>query len=603
MTLNLVDIVDQIHPAASGIGVIVTDQIWVVFDRELDESSLSNGNFFIAGPDFDTWSGPDLEIYLDAPSLGSEEEILQSPGYHGLLKGTITFERLSLDDDTVISGIDVVGSGLLYRTKAIFTPTERLAPDTEYTVYLSGDEDDTDELSTGVFSRTVFDTVSDPGNTSTGEVVFSGGYLGLLSSDVYHVTISTTGDLSTARFTFYRESDPSYIVGPLRVAARGVPLSDGVTATFTDGIYYSGDEWTVIVKEPNIFLGNFTWPFKTGSGSIAEIPDTMSTSVIATTVGGTAVPASTVTEFLVTNTRPKDMDTSLPLQAYNDIYPLTVTFNLPVDPSTIVVGSTLDVSIEPSAGLSTETTYPGEVAYGTPSITFTTSSNTLTIYVPSGVLATNNLVSVTLGADIASTTGLTLGTDYDFYFTTTYDPLYCSVRRLRLNAGQYLTDVPDDALNLALHMASLESDQRTWNKANLEDNFYHFVRSEWTCCRAAEIILSNTIGGPGRPKSKKLGDLEVEWDTSPQNIKIPLDRIQQCLDKWEKELAAGGRQVQKPAYGVKGELDIDRPAIGRSWLHTRDWLNTQTPAANMRIRPSISRRWRQVYGHRGWWER
>ena len=88
-----------------------------------------------------------------------------------------------------------------------------------------------------------------------------------------------------------------------------------------------------------------------------------------------------------------------------------------------------------------------------------------------------------------------------------------------------------------------------------------------------------------------------------RNVQIPLERMQQCLDKWDKELLAGGRQVQKPGYAVKGSLDIDRPSIGRSWLHTRDWLNTQTPAANMRVSPSISRRWRTVYGHRGWWER
>lgn len=603
MATNLIDIVKEIHPAASGVGIITADQIWVTFDRELDEPSLSNGNLFVAGPDFDTWSGPDLQLFLDAPSLGTEDEILQSPGYHGLVKGTFSFERLDLHSDTIVHTLDIVGSGTFYRTKAIFTPSEKLAVDTEYTVYLSGDEDTSDSLKTGILSRTVFDTDPDDQNTSTGLVTFSGSYLGLIATDTYHIDITTSGDLSTSRFTFYRSSDPSYIVGPLKVAQHGVSLSDGVTVSFSDGNYAQGDSWSVVVREPDAFFGNITWPFKTGSGSIENIPALLSTSVIASNPAGIHVDPAIPEAFRVVNTRPRDMDTSLPLQPLNNAYPVTITFNSPVDITTVIPGTTLDVVIEPSVGLSTDTQYPGEDAYGESPITVSVSQNVLTVWVASGILAQNNLIALTLDKDIADINGLKLEEDYDFYFTTRYDPLYCSLRRLRLNAGQYMTTIPDDALNLAIHMASLEADQRTWNKANLEDNFYHFVRSEWTCCRAAQIVLSNTVGGPGRPKSKKLGDLEVEFDTTTQNVMVPLERIQQCLDKWDRELMAGGREVQKPMYGVKGELDIDRPSIGRSWLHTRDWMNTQTPAANMRVRPSISRRWRSVYGHRGWFER
>jgi hypothetical protein len=598
-----VDIVEAIHPAASGIGVIVTDQIWVTFDREIDEISLSNGNIFVAGPDYDTWSGPDMQLWGDPPSSGAEADILESPALHGLLQASLSFQRLDVSTDALISGIDTVGSGLLYKTRVILTPNERLVPDTEYTVYLSGDEDSTDDTKTGILSRTVFDPVVGVGNTGNGSVTFIGPYIGLASSDTYHVTITTGGDNLSAWFSFYRDSDPTLIFGPFKARPAGVLLSDGVRAVFANGLYQSGDTWSVLVKEPDIFIGSISWPFKTGSGSIEIIPETLSTSVIATTTAGTAILASALSNFDVVRTSPLNLDTSLKPPLPTSTYPITVTFNQDIDAATVIPSGSVIVTIEPSAGISTDVTYPGEGAYGNLPFGCSVNKNILTITVASGIVSTNSLVDVLLTADLASSTGISLSDDYEFYFTTTYEPLYCSIRRLRLTAGQYMINIPDDALNLALHMASLEADERTWNKENVGDSFYHFVRSEWTCCRAAQIILANTIGGPGRPKAKKLGDLSVEYDTTYQNVQVPLDRIQQCLDKWEKELLAGGRQIQKPGYAVKGEYDIDRPTIGRSWLHTRDWLNTQTPAANMRVRPSISRRWRSVYGHRGWWER
>jgi hypothetical protein len=268
-----------------------------------------------------------------------------------------------------------------------------------------------------------------------------------------------------------------------------------------------------------------------------------------------------------------------------------------------VSGLTVVASIEPTTGKSTDTQYPGEVAQDHLDYSLSVSGKQLIITINSGEIHQNNLVDIVLDASLANTAGVLLGENYEFSFTTSYTPLYCSVRRVRLMAGQYLAGIPDDTLNLAIHLASLEADERTWNKSNIEPGFYNFVRSEWSCCRAAQYLLSNVVGGPGRPKMKKLGDLTVEYDTTVKNVQVPLDRIQACLDKWDRELTAGGKMIQNPSYSVKGEWDIDRPNIGRQWLHVRDWLNTQTPAANMRVRPLISRRWRGVYGNRGWWER
>ena len=597
---NLIDIVSKIHPAASGIGIILSDKIWVIFDREIDEDSFSNGNLFVAGPDFDTWSGPDLQIFQDRPSIGTESEILQSPGYHGMVQGTFAFERLDLSSDSIVTTLDTVGSGLLYRTKAVFTPREKLAIDTEYTVYLSGDEDTTDDISSGVLSRTVFDSVAASGIVSVGEVGFVGSYFGAAPTDTYNLSIAISGDISTAKFSFYRTSDPFTVFGPFKTRLSGVPLSDGVVATFTDGSYVAGDTWTVAVKSPETFSGNINWPFKTGSGSIEVIPEDISTSVIATTIAGTSVTTVSPT-FNIVSTRPTDFATNQTIPA-ND-YPIYINFDSPIDSSSVIAGVTIDAFSEPVTGIGSDGVYPSGGAKGALDYSLLVSGNQLQVILGSGQLTGNNLVTISLDAALSNTSGVYLGETYDFSFSTAYTPLYCSARRLRLAAGQYMTGIPDDTLYLAIHLASMEADERTWNKTDMEPDFYNFVRSEWTCCRATQTILSNTIGGPGRPKRKQLGDLAVEYDTTKETVSIPLNRVQVCLDKWEKELQAGGRAIQKPLYSVKGEWDVDRPQIGRQWLHTRDWLNTQTPAANMRVRPLISRRVKNVYGHRGWWER
>ena len=82
------------------------------------------------------------------------------------------------------------------------------------------------------------------------------------------------------------------------------------------------------------------------------------------------------------------------------------------------------------------------------------------------------------------------------------------------------------------------------------------------------------------------------------------------MAKWEGALIAGGLQVQSPQGVIKGDLDIDRPPVGRGWLHERGCPST--PMANQRTRPvnalgQVSRRYRGVYRNafirRGWWEK
>jgi len=574
----LSSVIDLVHPTASGIGVILSDTIWVLFDREIDEGTVTAGNFFITGPDFDVWSGPDYGVHIDYESIGSEEEVLQSPGYTGIVQGTITYERISLtDDDTTVSGTDCAAAGTLYRTKATFTPTERLAADTEYTVYLSGDEDLTDSLDTGVSLRTVYDLSAVAGNASTNEPEITGSYTGSIN-DVFNIEITTTGNVGTARFVYWKDSDPAEVVGPLKTRRGGTLLSDGVSIVFPEGVYSDADVWTCIVHPATTYSGNLTWTFRTGSGSIATVPTTAATTVLGDAVPSTS--SSSSTTFEVDSTDPADEDSHQTIPAGE--FTIQAIFSDDIDSTTVSSGVSVIVTVEPVNG--DPSVFEATTAISRPTV----SGNTLNIVVASGEMVDNALVTITLDSAIASTGGETLSSDYEFWFTTTYSPYYCTLRKLRLDVGAFIGAVPDDTINLAIFEASLEADAFTW-ATEINTNYFNFVRGRYTCCKAAEILLLNATGGATNLKSKRLGDLAVEYD--PKGANDALNRALACLEKFEMAVQAGGYAVQTPAMVVKGELDPDRPPTGRGWSSGRASL----PAANTRYKEAGSRRYTNTY--------
>lgn len=581
---SITDIVTSIYPAVSGLGVPTAATISVLFDRAMDEGILSSGGaFFVTGRDYDTFIGPDLQNLFGAESSGEESSILNSPAFKGIVQGEISFKRIDLVDDNLeVETKDTAGSGLLYRTKAIFTPSERLRENTEYSVFLSGDDDLTDDFISGISERTIYDSASGL-NTGNGDITLEGVYSGTFT-DTYNLEITTAGAAGISKFTFYKNSDPFTTYGPYRTKKSGVSLGSGILAKFDDGTYEIGDTFTFLVKERTGLSGNMYWTFKTGSGAIVEIPTTVSTSITGDPV--TSSSASTALEVSSTVPANEASHQTLP---ESGAYDIVVNFNNDINESTVLNGLNLTVFAESVTGETSVT------ASGLIEVTTAVDGPELTITVPQDMLFRNNLVTVTLGTGILDTDGNSLSEDYEFWFTTEYYPYYCTLRRIRVMIGAYIADLKNDTINIAIHLASKEADSLTWNKMNSTDEYYQFVRSQWVCCRAALILLMNAAAGGGRLKSKRLGDLEVSYDTSGnRGYDKPMEKAEECLLKWEGALLAGGRQVQTPSMVVKGELDPDRPAVGRDWL--RD--GHPVPAANARIRLTGYRRYRK-----GWWDR
>lgn len=82
-------VLTTIYPADASVGVILSDVIYVIFDQEVDRSTVE---LIVEGPDTDMWSGPDLGRW-DDPSTTADDDLLANPGYSGIVPGTLTFAK------------------------------------------------------------------------------------------------------------------------------------------------------------------------------------------------------------------------------------------------------------------------------------------------------------------------------------------------------------------------------------------------------------------------------------------------------------------------------------------------------------------------------
>lgn len=228
---------------------------------------------------------------------------------------------------------------------------------------------------------------------------------------------------------------------------------------------------------------------------------------------------------------------------------------------------------------------------GTPTIakaSFSIVGDGIATAYPIHGLQENTLVEVFLSSEISSLAGAPLANDFSLLFTTTYNPLYSSVRKVRLDAGGSLTAIDDDTINLAILEASLEADVLTFRKQIINNNVYLHARRQYVTCLAAYGLIENALANSS-VKAKELADFKVTYDNNSANGL--LDKLAKCIAKWEAQVQSGGgaRAIRNPRGVVKGDLDPDRPPVGRGWYKVSPG---ETPIGNEKYRVPGSRRWR-----------
>lgn len=317
--------IDAISPSDDSTGVVLTSAIEILFDREIDESSVEFGGLLIQGPDTDTFIYPGYST--TAINQGEEEDLLSSPGYPGLVQGTFQFVRYSPTLNTPVNTLDTTGDGTLYRTRVIFTPAQPLAPATDYILHLIGDEDLDDEISMGIKPRTVFDVLADGGNSGSSNVTVSGSYTGELVTDTYNIRITKAGVCGIAEYEWWRDSAVLDLEGPILTSLNFLPLDRGVNVKFGSGSFSVGDTFTVVVKTQEALTGTVTASFTTGGGSITAAPTSAATSPL-----GDPVTTSPTNPFYVVGVTPSDGASNLKPDKYRTV---VVEFSEDIDEATV----------------------------------------------------------------------------------------------------------------------------------------------------------------------------------------------------------------------------------------------------------------------------
>ena len=207
----------------------------------------------------------------------------------------------------------------------------------------------------------------------------------------------------------------------------------------------------------------------------------------------------------------------------------------------------------------------------------------------------NNLIEVTLTSGVAGLNGRSLDSEHSFFFTTELAPVYSDPRKVRLDAGGFIGSISDYSIWMAILETSLEVDAITFTPQIANLKLFQHARREYTTCKAASLLAMNVMGTGGILQSKRLADFQVDYDTSA--VQDMLDEWRNKCRKWQPQIEAGGglRHSRMPRGVIKGELDPDRPKIGRGWSEV---ATGEMPIGNKRTLPVGRRRYKKTYRSR-----
>jgi hypothetical protein len=590
---SLPSIID-VFPAPNSLGIPLGDGVVVSFDQEMDEDSINSGTFVLVTPSRGVVFGAELNPF-EEPGI-DEDDLLSSPYYGAYVKGTISFSRVGNSGNPVLdSEVDYAGEGDLWNTVATFIPDQPLLPNVEYTVLVAGDEDPTNQFDSGVRTRTVFD--AEPVSvTGDGTIEFSGGYTGD-SNRTYVLEITSVGATGVATYEWWNSTDPLTVFeGVTTTGLR--ELENGFCVSFGhDGTFAIGDQWQVVCI-PFLALENtYRWTFNTGSGSIVIPPSDYSASGIAELGSAVAVEVFAVTDITPASGE-YGVDISTDLYVGENIV-VEFTSGDTIDTDTLI--GAIDVQSEPATGDDYDITYTGELDFD-----YSVVDGDLHIDLDPSQLYQNNIIIVTLDKDIANTNGTTLGSNYISYFSTTYTPLYSSLRKVQLDLGPILSDIPEESIMLAILEASIYAEAITFRVNVSNQKFFHHARREFVTCAAEEKLIGAILSGSAISDKmyKKLGDLSVSRGGGKSRMQDTLDRARECTDYWRIVVQSGGEispdASVKPGYSVKGAWAADAIVVNRQWESISALGGNTTPAANTRVSESGSRRGKRTFRTRGW---
>lgn len=204
--------------------------------------------------------------------------------------------------------------------------------------------------------------------------------------------------------------------------------------------------------------------------------------------------------------------------------------------------------------------------------TLTSSGNILDI-IPSGELSNNIEYSVTLSPDISGTyppSGeiAALGTQYQFWFTSTYCPLFTTVGRVRLLVGPEADTLLTDTIYRMIHKNSMDVVELynmsystsysysywgcSWENVPLQMKRYVECKTAWDVLNFARIA---SLGG-GPDQTKTLGDMTIKYGAGSSNTATGPDpnKLKDLYECWNESM----RMIRALRVAIKGYWDTTK---------------------------------------------
>lgn len=192
----------------------------------------------------------------------------------------------------------------------------------------------------------------------------------------------------------------------------------------------------------------------------------------------------------------------------------------------------------------------------------------------------NRLIFITIRG-LTAIDGSELHGDVESMFSTAFDPFYASAMRIRLIAGEFLTDIPDDTLNQLIQYYSHQADLMNFvpEMAALNPNTYRNYRARWVTAAVIVSLLSgSTVNGL---MQKRLGDLMVKRDRAANEL---LGHQREELRNLTAILEDGGNYGRDIETVVKGSNHPDFISPARQWARPGEYAGQSVPVANSNLR-------------------
>jgi len=376
-------------------------------------------------------------------------------------------------------------------------------------------------------------------------------------------------------------------------------------------VIVGADQSTTCIKnDSNESLAvSVSWYFTTGTESAAPEGETHVEE--GAEVPSAQSPVSLVLEptdtgvFAIKSTYPENYASNIGVMNgdYETVYysgPVAVTFNKAVASGVSVDQSWLTFEVSPIDG------DPATITHMPSGVLSNTNGSTLT-WVPATYGANdyswriNNEITVSVSNTVKDYSGVELGNQYRFMFTTNYRPYYCTVAKIRSVVGSFLREIPDDTISRNIYLNSLE----VYNIANTIYSQYlwdidhpTFAAKMWVCCKTQYDLLYAKLldmasSGPGT--IKRLGDFTIQESTEIQaGVKGALQKSLDCTNAWLK-LILGKYRRAKAKMVVKGVASPATPPMRgvRTWaLETgRDTLGANKTLTRRMKSPGIYSEW------------